>query len=1169
MAVELGSRAFAQGVINSWERASTELDLAGQGIREVPGWFTALADFDNELEFEAQLLCVDAVARAGHDLEHSGVPALRGIAEQFDEILPDLPGLETLSRADAADEIDLGGEDVDRINSLVFALEELLQSGVLTTKRDRASVAIPDDVLPLPSSKLLLSRHAAVNRILRARVGRLTDNLRGWLRRLTHVYLGVNQLTLLPEFLTKLPNLAHLDLQENPRLSLSGPLPHFPRLEELTLTGCTVDTEEIGQASFPALIDLDLSGCVLPPRLKVSSPNLRTLTVADSKRLADLQLETPALEELDASYTFVDHGAAIRELAELRTLTLANCSLSEVPAVVSPLLWLLNLSGNELEEFDISRIEICSESLRGLDLSRNLLVGLPEEVRLLRALSSLDLTDNDLEALPLGLAELSQLSSIFLDGNDRLPDIFKESAFNGPQDLLDFVRALGSSPDISNQGKALVVGEGAVGKTSLISAITGGDFIANRPTTHGIELSTTENSNGGPSVDRLTFWDFGGQEVYRVTHPFFFSRDAIYVVAWRPREGMEQAGLEFWLEAIRHRVGTQHCAVLLVSTWADEGRGSRLDLELLENTYYPAIVGFVQVDSASGRGIADLKSALFRQLRKLPHYGDPVPTAWAQLRRRLPRVSEGFLLLGEYEALAGSFGLDPSAARSCARLLNTLGDLLYFDETDGLAPVIVTDPEILTRAVSHVLEDEGVQASGGLVSLSRLREIWEGHMEEVRSNPDVVGVLVNLLRRFDVGIEVRLPDTDALLLSDMLPFVRPLDLPWEAGDAPISGERELRLDIRCDTAPIGLVPWLIVRNFRMVVGSPWRNGAVFGRPQHGASAIVEWNPDSSTFVLAARGRYPLDTFIGLKNDVETLLALRWPYLPTQYQVPCPNRFSRRCDGAFELEYVERKLSSGGSVTGECRSCLQEIDLRSLVTGLDASGSKLSMIEDRLDQLMTGQADLRHVLSELALSLRHLREAVVRGMDDTPLLFTLAPRTWTTSTKLNPKTIWSRVFELQLWCEHWDEPHPCGDPYQVRIQRSWYTRAFPYLRHVGTILKLAPLVRTGTEMFFNDATVKDLSEALSFLEAATAEFSVPSAEPTTQGGNSPETSAVGLDARLIRTLLLELESEPRDFRGLEPLVLSGRPTTWLCPTHAAQVRERPTLQGSSGVELSPR
>ena len=49
----------------------------------------------------------------------------------------------------------------------------------------------------------------------------------------------------------------------------------------------------------------------------------------------------------------------------------------------------------------------------------------------------------------------------------------------------------------------------------------------------------------------LRAWDFGGQEVYRVSHQFFFSPRALYLVVWHARQGQDQNEVEGWLRRIR------------------------------------------------------------------------------------------------------------------------------------------------------------------------------------------------------------------------------------------------------------------------------------------------------------------------------------------------------------------------------------------------------------------------------------------------------------------------------------------------------------------------------------------------------------------------------------------------------------------------------------------
>jgi hypothetical protein len=72
----------------------------------------------------------------------------------------------------------------------------------------------------------------------------------------------------------------------------------------------------------------------------------------------------------------------------------------------------------------------------------------------------------------------------------------------------------------------------------------------------------------------LNTWDFGGQEVYRITHQFFFSRRALYLCVWKPREGQLENGVESWCRRIRLRVADQ-ARLIVVATHSGERRAIR------------------------------------------------------------------------------------------------------------------------------------------------------------------------------------------------------------------------------------------------------------------------------------------------------------------------------------------------------------------------------------------------------------------------------------------------------------------------------------------------------------------------------------------------------------------------------------------------------------------
>jgi GTPase SAR1 family protein len=98
----------------------------------------------------------------------------------------------------------------------------------------------------------------------------------------------------------------------------------------------------------------------------------------------------------------------------------------------------------------------------------------------------------------------------------------------------------------------VLVGEGGVGKSSLLAALRAERWVEKRDTTHGVEIKPVEVSHEGRAIT-LNGWDFGGQKIYRSTHQLFFTAPAVYLVVWKPREGPELGLVEHWIAMIRHR----------------------------------------------------------------------------------------------------------------------------------------------------------------------------------------------------------------------------------------------------------------------------------------------------------------------------------------------------------------------------------------------------------------------------------------------------------------------------------------------------------------------------------------------------------------------------------------------------------------------------------------
>ena len=371
--------------------------------------------------------------------------------------------------------------------------------------------------------------------------------------------------------------------------------------------------------------------------------SLKTLTHLDlgTNRLTalpDWLGDLTSLTHLDLfANQIADLPDCIGSLRSLTCLNLTGNELAEIPDWISGLTSLteLHLNSNWLTALPESIGGL--RSLTQLHLKANRLSALPESVGSLVSLTQLNVADNRLSTLPSQLADLVENGlDLGVAGNplaDPLPMIVER----GPAELAAYLRSLYDSQP-QYDAKLLLVGEGNVGKSSLVAALKSEPFVEGRPTTHGIEISALTARHPSLDVDMtVRAWDFGGQEVYRVSHQFFFTERALYAVVWHARQGSEQDEVEGWLRRIRLRC--PGARVLLVATHCAERR-AEVDYSQLDRVFPSLLAGFFEVDCRTGEGIAEFRQAISEEAARLPQMGQLISPRWVAAREAVLARSE-------------------------------------------------------------------------------------------------------------------------------------------------------------------------------------------------------------------------------------------------------------------------------------------------------------------------------------------------------------------------------------------------------------------------------------------------------------------------------------------------------------------------------------------------
>jgi len=167
-----------------------------------------------------------------------------------------------------------------------------------------------------------------------------------------------------------------------------------------------------------------------------------------------------------------------------------------------------------------------------------------------------------LTAVPETFQRLTSLQALYLHGNEALglpmevlgptrQDVLNKQAQPAkPSDILEYYFRVRGDRRPLNEAKLILVGRGAVGKTSIVQRLVDNQFDPNEKKTEGIQITEWPLRLHGHEDVQLHIWDFGGQEIMHATHQFFLTQRSLYLLVLNGREGGEDVDADYWLKLI-------------------------------------------------------------------------------------------------------------------------------------------------------------------------------------------------------------------------------------------------------------------------------------------------------------------------------------------------------------------------------------------------------------------------------------------------------------------------------------------------------------------------------------------------------------------------------------------------------------------------------------------
>ena len=164
--------------------------------------------------------------------------------------------------------------------------------------------------------------------------------------------------------------------------------------------------------------------------------------------------------------------------------------------------------------------------------------------------------------------------------------------------------------------KITIIGEGSVGKTSLIKKFTQGSFQKEYIKTIGAQFSEYDSEISGDTI-RLLFWDIAGQDDFLFLRPSFYreSRAAIIVYSLEENDLGKRSfeHITDWLEDIKKYCGD--IPIVLFANKVDLIDENNLNkTKIQELVKERDILGYYLTSAKTGQGVHEAFNAIIEKL---------------------------------------------------------------------------------------------------------------------------------------------------------------------------------------------------------------------------------------------------------------------------------------------------------------------------------------------------------------------------------------------------------------------------------------------------------------------------------------------------------------------------------------------------------------------------
>jgi internalin A len=655
------------------------------------------------------------------------------------------------------------------------------------------------------------------------------------LSHLQHLSLNGNQIDSIPDSIAELSALQSLDLSGNEIKSIPDSIFRLSQLRTLDLSGNAIRSipDSIAKLSQLQMLDLSLNWCTTFPN-----------AIAELVNLEHLELAGLGLQDIPS---FIVH------LSHLQTLIMYGNRLTSIPEWLFQLreLRILNLGLNgakgsfSFTEFTVSnsnKITLIPDAiaqlshLQHLNLSGNQIRAIPDSVADLADLEYLDVRQNRLNMVTHRLADLQNLKVLLLHENPDLGipkeifgptahDVFMGRVHKPPQEILTYLRQVVDSRPL-NEAKLILVGHGAVGKTSLVKSLSTGKFKKGEKTTEGIKISDWECQLDKKNKAIVHIWDFGGQEMMHATHQFFLTQRSLYLLVLNRRQGGADREADYWFRLIRAFGGKDAPVIVVLNKQKSEPFD--VNREGWLEKYKGNIKGFVATDCEDKKSLTLLKREIIKELRAMESLQSRFPRRWFAIKDELSQMSAEHISFEQYRELCQELGESDAASQtSLAGFLHDLGIALNYGQDPRLRFNYVLKPEWVTQGIYALLH--AFVSSKGIFTHTEAEKI----LAKQKYSTEDTNFILGLMEKFELSFPLD-EKPQRILIPELLDDQQPKEA------ASFKPPECLNFGYKYPVLTEGLLPRFIARTHHLGrKETRWKSGVILEDSVSGCKALVK------------------------------------------------------------------------------------------------------------------------------------------------------------------------------------------------------------------------------------------------------------------------------------------------------------------------------------------